>query len=147
MILDKLVNLKKYVAMNPYFQQVVEYVENNDLAAHPAGKEVINGSDLFVNFALAKGKTKEQARLETHDQMLDIQIPINTAETMGYTPRADLPAQPYDADKDITFYDGLAEQYVTVHPGEFAIFFPQDGHAPCISDEPEIQKVIFKVRC
>jgi beta-galactosidase beta subunit len=26
------------------------------------------------------------------------------------------------------------------------IFFPQDGHAPCIIDEPEIKKAIFKVK-
>jgi beta-galactosidase beta subunit len=26
------------------------------------------------------------------------------------------------------------------------IFFPQDGHAPCISDKAEIKKAIFKVK-
>ncbi|MBR3398726.1 MAG: YhcH/YjgK/YiaL family protein, partial [Prevotella sp.] len=31
-------------------------------------------------------------------------------------------------------------------PGEFAIFFPQDGHAPCISQEEGIKKAIFKVK-
>jgi beta-galactosidase beta subunit len=29
---------------------------------------------------------------------------------------------------------------------QMAIFFPQDGHAPCISDAPEIKKAIFKVK-
>ena len=48
--------------------------------------------------------------------------------------------------EDITFYPGLAETYVTVQPGQFAIFFPWDGHAPCVSDAPEIRKVIFKVK-
>jgi len=27
-----------------------------------------------------------------------------------------------------------------------AIFFPQDGHAPCISSEPTIKKAIFKIK-
>ena len=27
-----------------------------------------------------------------------------------------------------------------------AIFFPQDGHAPCITGAPEIKKAIFKVK-
>jgi beta-galactosidase beta subunit len=35
---------------------------------------------------------------------------------------------------------------VTVKPGQIVIFFPQDGHAPCIIDEPEIKKAIFKVK-
>jgi beta-galactosidase beta subunit len=27
-----------------------------------------------------------------------------------------------------------------------AIFFPQDGHAPCIIEKDEIKKAIFKVK-
>lgn len=146
MIVDTLNNLEKYVALNPRFQQVVDFIKATDLAAHAPGKVQIDGADLFANFCVAQGKTAEQAKLETHDVMIDIQLPISCAETMGYTPRTALPDQPYDAEKDISFYPGGAEQYITVHPGEFAIFFPQDGHAPCISSEKEIQKVIFKVK-
>ncbi|MBR3455852.1 MAG: YhcH/YjgK/YiaL family protein [Bacteroidaceae bacterium] len=146
MVLDSLDNLEKYVSLNPLFTDVLEYIRNNDLAQHEPGKVFIKGNDLFVNYSIAKGKTTEEAKLESHDKMIDIQIPISCAETMGYTPRKDLPEVPYDADKDISFYEGPAQQYVTVEPGSFAIFFPQDGHAPCISQESQIQKIIFKVK-
>ena len=146
MILDTLDNLHKYVALNPRIQKVVDFIRENDLKAVPQGKVKIDGDDVFGNFQTLKGKTREEAKLETHNVMLDIQVPFNTAETMGFTPRKDLPETPYDADNDITFYEGLAEQYITVRPGEFAIFLPQDGHAPCISEGKEIQKVIFKVK-
>ena len=146
MILDTLDNLCKYVVLNPRIQQVVEFIAKNDLAAIPSGKVQIDGDDVFGNFQTLKGKEKEAAKLETHNVMLDIQIPFNTEETMGYTPRCLLPEGEYNAQGDITFYEGLAEQYVTVHPGEFAIFLPQDGHAPCIAPGKEIQKVIFKVK-
>lgn len=146
MILDSLDNLHKYVALNPRIQTVVDFIKANDLAVVPAGKVQIDGDDVFGNFQTLKGKTKEEAKLETHNVMLDIQVPISTAETMGYTPRRDLPAATYNAENDITFYEGRAEQYVTVHPGEFAIFLPQDGHAPCIAPGKEVQKVIFKVK-
>ena len=56
-----------------------------------------------------------------------------------------LPDAEYNSVKDITKYEGMADTYVTCKPGEFAIFFPQDGHAPCISDAAEIKKAIFKV--
>ena len=69
------------------------------------------------------------------------------AETFGYTPLCDLPPFEYNAEKDITKYgDTKAQTYVTVKPGQFAIFFPQDGHAPCITDDAEIKKAIFKVK-
>lgn len=146
MIIDSLENLTKYVQLNPLFCKVVEYINTHDLSEQPEGKQVIDGDDLYVNFSLAKGKTHIEAKLESHDAMIDIQIPLSCTEVMGYTPRKDLPEQPYNAEKDITFYKGLAQQYIAVSPGMFAIFFPQDGHAPCIAEDDIIKKVIFKVR-
>ena len=111
------------------------------------GKYPICGDDLFLNLTTAKGKAPDAAVLETHNQMIDIQIPLSTAETYGYTPRQDLPEAEYNAEKDITkIPDLIAQDYITCSPGMFAIFFPQDGHAPCISMEPAIKKAIFKVK-
>ncbi len=146
MIIDTIENLGLYAALNPLFPKVVEYIQHTDLNAQEPGKVQIQGTDLFVNYNTSKGKTPEQARIETHNKMIDIQIPLNVPETMGYTPRTLLPAAEYNAEKDITFYPGLAQTYVTLKPGQFAIFFPEDGHAPCVSEAAEIKKVIFKVK-
>ena len=145
MVIDTLDNLEKYVSLNPLFKDVVDFVKANDLDSLEPGKYEIKGSDLFVNIQVAKGKTKEVAVLETHKKMIDIQIPLSAEETYGYTPLCNLPEAEYNSVKDITKYEGAADTYVTCKPGEFAIFFPQDGHAPCISEEPEIKKAIFKV--
>lgn len=145
MIIDTIENLGKYVSLNPLFKDVAEFIEANDLNTLEDGKHFIKGADLFVNIQRAKGKTREQALLETHKKMIDIQIPLSTSETYGYTPLNSLPDADYNEEKDITKYCGAADTYITCKPGEFAIFFPQDGHAPCISDEPEIKKAIFKV--
>ena len=51
----------------------------------------------------------------------------------------------YDTAKDRTFYKGLAQDYLTIKPGMFALFFPQDGHAPGVTPD-EIKKLIVKVR-
>ena len=146
MIIDSLQNFQAYVSLNPLFPKVVEFLKSHDLNALEAGKYEIVGKDLFVNIQMAKGKAPDEAVLETHDKMIDIQIPLSAAETFGYTPREALPKAAYNAEKDITFYDESAQQYVTIQPGMFVIFFPQDAHAPCISEASEIQKVIFKVK-
>lgn len=147
MIIDTIENLGKYVALNPLFADVVEFLKNNDLQTIEEGKHFIKDKDLFVNIQVAKGKTHEAAVLETHIEMIDIQIPITCEETFGYTPLCDLPDFEYNAEKDITKYgDTKAQTYVTVKPGQFVIFFPQDGHAPCIINQPEIKKAIFKVK-
>lgn len=146
MIIDSLSNLKDYISLNPLFQDVVDYINSIDLKKQEQGIVKIKGDDLYANFTIAKGKTKEQAKLETHDKMIDIQIPIGTTETMGYISRVILPESVYDPINDITFYNEKPENFFNVNVGEFVIFFPQDAHAPCISHEEQIQKVIFKVK-
>ena len=147
MIIDTIDNLGKYVALNPLFADVVEFLNSHDLQTLEAGKYPIKDKDLFLNLQVAKQRTKETAFLETHIEMIDIQIPVSAAETFGYTPLCDLPAFEYNAEKDITKYgDTQPQTFVTVQPGQFAIFFPQDGHMPCITDAPEIKKAIFKVK-
>lgn len=146
MILDTLENFGKYVSLNPLFPKVLEYLQNTDLMAQEPGCVNIDGNKLFVNHNVAKGKTVVQARMETHNAMIDIQIPLSCPEVIGYIPRQYLSRAEYDATKDITFYLDRPEQYITVHPGEFVIFFPEDGHAPCISPVPEYKKVIFKIK-
>jgi YhcH/YjgK/YiaL family protein len=147
MIIDTIENLSHYVALNPLFADVVGFLKANDLQTMEPGKYPIKDKDLFLNLQVAKQRTKETAFLETHIEMIDIQIPVSAAETFGYTPLCDLPAFEYNVEKDITKYgDTKPQTFVTVQPGQFAIFFPQDGHMPCITDAPEIKKAIFKVK-
>lgn len=147
MIIDTLDNLAKYEAVNPLFKDVVEFIKQNDLNKLETGKHEIKGKDLFVNIQAAKGRTPDAAVIETHRRMIDIQIPLDGPETFGYTPLCRLPEVEYNDEKDITKYgDLMAESFIDCQPGMFAIFFPQDGHAPCISMAPEIKKAIFKVK-
>lgn len=147
MVVDILENLEKYASLNPLFAQAVDFLKSQDLHSLEVGKTELKGKDLVVNVAQTNPKTKEQAKLETHNEFIDIQIPLSGTEVMGYTPAKDcLPVDAtYNAEKDITFFDGLAETYITVKPGMFAIFFPQDGHAPGITSDG-VKKVIVKVK-
>ena len=147
MIIDTIDKLGMYTALNPLFAEVIDFLKGHDLQTLEAGKYPIKDKDVFLNLQLAKGRSQEAAVLETHIEMIDIQIPISGEETFGYTPLQDLPEFEYNAEKDITKYGETKSQtYVTVKPGQFVIFFPQDGHAPCITPAPEIKKAIFKVK-
>lgn len=146
MIIDKIENLFKYIDMNPLFADVVKFLENNDLNTLEEGKHEIKGTDLFVNVQAKPGKKLQDAVLEYHKKMIDIQIPVSDSETFGYTPVDELPEAEFDEHKDIAKLPGLeAQTYVTINPGQMAIFFPQDGHAPCISESGCLRKVILKI--
>ncbi|MDL2213223.1 YhcH/YjgK/YiaL family protein [Bacteroides sp. OttesenSCG-928-D19] len=147
MIVDKLENLEKYAVLNPLFPRVIDFLATTDLSSLEPGKIELEGNNLFISIVQAEEKTKEMAKLETHNEFIDIQIPLSGTETMGYTPGKDCqPADaPYNPDKDITFFEGLADTYLTIKPGMFAIFFPQDGHAPAITPAG-VKKAIVKVK-
>lgn len=147
MIVDTLDHFENYVAINPLFADVLKFMKENDLNTLEEGKHFIKDKDLFVNITTATGKSEDDAVFETHKVMLDIQIPLDAPESYGYIPLADMPAAEYNEQKDVTKYPGLkGETLVNCKPGEFAIFFPQDGHQPCIGTG-SIRKAIFKVKC
>lgn len=145
MIIDTLENLEKYIAVNPLFAQVAAFVKSNDLPSLPTGRIILSGDDLYLNVVEAAPKDKADAKLETHRQMIDIQIPLTADETMGYAPLSVLAPASYDETDDISFYPEPASQYITVSPGMFVVFFPEDAHAPAIS-AGGLRKIIFKVR-
>ena len=147
MIIDTIDNLVKYADMNPLFAEVVDFLKQHDLQAMEAGSYQIKGDDVALKLQVAEQRTKETCFIESHQKMIDIQIPITCEETYGYSPLEELPEATYVAEKDMTIYEGVKpKEYVTLAPGMMVIFFPQDGHAPCIIDEPEIKKAIFKVK-
>ena len=143
MVVDRLENIEKYTLLHPLFEQAIDFLKSHDLHSLEIGKTELKGKDLLVNVAQTNPKEKENAKLETHKDYIDIQIPLSGTEIMGYTAAQDcLPVDaPYNAEKDITFFEGLAEDYIAVKPGMFAIFFPQDGHAPGITPDG-VKKII-----
>ena len=132
MVVDRLENIEKYASLNPLFAQAIEFLKSHDLNALEVGKTELKGKDLLVNVAQTKPKTKEDAKLETHKDFIDIQIPLSGTEIMGYTAAKDCMPEdaPYNAEKDITFFTGLAESYIEVKPGMFAIFFHKTDMLP-----------------
>ena len=146
MVLDLLENLKNYAALNPNFAKAVEFIENNDLAALPLGRNEICGDLVFANVMEVAPKSKQEARLEIHRRYIDIQVPVTGDEIMGYSPLAQLPAVEFDEAGDFALYpvEQRAREFFNVRKGEFVIFFPQDGHAPAITDAP-LKKIVIKV--
>lgn len=146
MVLDSLENIKSYEALNPHFSKVIEFLATADLASLSLGRNEICGDTVYANVMEVKPKAKEEAFIEIHRRYIDIQIPISTDETMGYTPISELPEADYDSAGDVAIYPVgvLARDYFNVHKGEFVIFFPQDGHAPAITPMP-LKKVVIKV--
>ena len=148
MIIDKLENGHFYDSLNPRFKAAFNFLLSNDLLALEPGKIQLEGSDLVVNVNNFKGKAEEDCRMESHLNFIDIQLPVNNDEFMGWKARKDLQkvTTAYNPEKDVEFYADAASSLFVVPSGHFAIFFPEDGHQPGIAPGKEYRKIIVKVR-
>lgn len=145
MIIDRVENIERYSALHPLFAQAFSFLLSEDLCSYQQGRIVLKEDNLYVNVDQTSPKQKTEAKLETHNKFIDIQFPLSGTEMIGYAPRVDLEEAHYNAAKDITFYDTPATNYFVLRPGMFAIFFPEDAHAPAISDTG-VKKIVIKVR-
>lgn len=147
MIVDDVKNGMKYSSLNPRFAKAFEFLNNENLAALPLGKVVLDGDDMWANVVEIKGNTAETAIMEVHRNFIDIQVPVSKTERFGWKALDKLtePKEAYNADKDCAFFADEASLFLDLKPLEFAVFFPEDGHQPGIVEGPH-KKIIIKVR-
>ena len=148
MIIDTLQNAPKYFSAHPLFAKAFEYISQTDLANAADGKTDI-ADGLKAIFSNSPGKTQEVscAKFECHNKNIDIQLCINGLETIGWKPREKCvtPNGDYNIEKDVQFYSDAPDTFFQLTNGQFAIFFPEDVHAPMIG-EGTIKKLVIKVR-
>lgn len=150
MIIDTISNAQKYFSMHPLFEQAFAFISSTDLVNAPDGKQEIS-EGLKAIFSNAPGKTAEAslAKFECHNKNIDIQLCISGVETIGWTPREKCvtPNGDYNAEKDVQLYHDKADTFFQLTDGQFAIFFPEDVHAPMIGDQENlIKKLVIKVK-
>lgn len=148
MIIDTLNNASKYYSLHPSFAKAFEYINQNDLANLADGvSEISEGLKVIVN--TANGKTREVSldKFECHDKNIDIQLCVKGLETIAWKPREKCitPNGDYNPEKDVRFFSDAPDMFFQLTDGQFAIFFPEDVHAPMIGED-EIKKVVIKVK-
>jgi biofilm protein TabA len=143
---SKLQHAERYFNMHPEFEKAFAFLRQDNLAKLPAGRHEIDGDRLFCIISEGPGRSRAEAKLEAHRKYIDIQYVIAGTDEMGWKPTADCKIidTEYDADKDIMFFKDRPDSWTNVPAGSFVIFFPQDAHAPLVS-EGEIHKAVLKV--
>jgi YhcH/YjgK/YiaL family protein len=147
MIVDQLVHAPLYRALHARFAMAFDYLAATSLATLPAGRQTIQGDELFALVNDYLTQPQEKCRFEAHRRYIDIQLMVRGIERIGV---ADLSAmkddEPYVAERDVAFFHGEGDM-ITLREGTFAIFFPHDAHQPGITLAEPVQcrKVVVKV--
>ena len=149
MIVDTIPNASKYFNVHPLFEKAFEYIQHTDLNTIEMGRYEIDGSNLKAIFSNKNGMTATEsiAKFECHNKFIDIQLCIDGVEQLGWKPREKCTIENggYNEEKDVQFYSDEPDTYFQLTNGQFAIFFPEDVHAPMIGDGP-IKKLVIKVK-
>ena len=152
MIFDSLEQSDLYVSIHPGFEPAFRYLRTLDTTNLKDGRSLIRGDRLYAVFSDGQGKGRAGTRLETHDRYIDIQFtPIIRGTTspaedeIGWSARStcEQRSEGYDAERDIEFYTGGPDAWITLREGFFAVFFPGDAHAPLATEGP-VRKVVVK---
>lgn len=146
MIIDNLSNAANYFNLHPLFEKAFDFIKELNMETLQNGNVEIDGAHLKASIVEISLKPANEAKLETHKKHIDIQVPVTGAETFGWKSLSTLNQSEngYDETNDIEFYADAPSTHVTLLPGEFVIFSPEDGHAPLIG-EGNIQKIILKI--
>ena len=146
MILSTLKQAERYVGLHPRFARAFEYLMSTDLKSLPPGKHAVEGEEIFVIVEACKGRTRGEAKLECHRRYIDIQLVLEGVDEMGWKPLAECidQATDFNVERDIQFFNDTPSTWVTTQAGSFCIFFPDDAHAPLVSDGM-IHKAIMKI--
>lgn len=148
MIIDSIINAGKYSSLHPLFAKAFEFINATDLANAADGKSDV-AEGLKAIFSNGPGKTAAAslAKFECHDKNIDIQLCISGIETIYWKPREKCVTAngEYNPEKDVRFFSDAPDTSFQLTNGQFAIFFPEDVHAPMIGDGT-IKKLVIKVK-
>ncbi|MDD2652045.1 MAG: YhcH/YjgK/YiaL family protein [Sulfurimonas sp.] len=115
-------------------------------------KYEIDGDDIFAIVMSYNTLKREDAVIESHQKYVDIQATLRGIEGFECFGIDTLAIKtPYDAAKDIAFYEknAIPHSRINVTEGCFVMFFPHDAHMPClrVADKHEhIKKVVIKIK-
>ena len=152
MILDRLENAAQYRPMGANIAAALDYLRRTDFSQMPVGRHEVDGDRVFAIVQRYRPKPLAQIAWEAHRQYIDVQYVAAGMERMGYVPLGDglTVRQPYVAEKDAILFDADGQLFM-VSAGQFAIFAPNDVHAPGLTtgtadDSAEVCKVVMKCR-
>ena len=152
MILDRLQNAEMYKGLGKEIAAALDYLRRTDFSKLSEGRYDIDGDRVFAMVQRYQTKPTTKLAWEAHRRYIDVQYVAEGCERIGYATLSETTSveKAYDSENDYVLYKATGDLF-TVSAGSFAIFAPQDLHAPCLAvGGPEtlapVCKVVVKCR-
>lgn len=148
MVYDKIDNIETYKGLSgdiyeglKFLQQVSQEIENCVHIINTRVKAIVSEYET---------KPVNENGYEAHKKYIDIQYLLKGTEKICCLPIEKLQeTKAYSEENDAAFYAAnFPAQEMILGNGYFAIYFPQDGHMPCLSVNvtEKVKKVVVKIQ-
>ena len=145
MIYDTIKNLKSYTALNPAFEAIAKFIEENDLASMECGGyDVAEG----IKVGISEYEPATGGDFEAHRDFHDLQYAITGEEAIDVLP-IEFAKESTGYKPDIEFFTSqtASATRISLAEGTFVFLAPQDTHKPCIKmNSTKIKKAVFKIK-
>ncbi len=147
MIYDTLDNLHKYDKI--VTPEILDFVKS--LNVNSACRRYEISDKVYANIEEYCTKSEFESSLEGHRKYIDIQLLIYGEERINFINIDGLKIlKNYDCEKDILFYKKPKAELnkIYLNGTNFAIFYPDDAHAPQITTlnlQNNVKKVVIKI--
>lgn len=138
-----------YSQLNKYFAPALEAARKAMASLPETGRYDIDGDECYYMIQRYDAKSPFEAQFESHREYIDIQIMLCGEEIIRFeTPDKLSLAKEYEPDYEL-FKMNKDYDSVRLCPGDFAVIYPGEPHAPCIRAEGtdgKIVKMVVKIR-
>ena len=145
MILDKLENAEKYYSINPGFKKAFEFLKQSNVDKLEDRTD-IDGDNVFALMVRAETTGDETAQIEVHEKYIDIQYAVEGTTEFGWKALQDcaLVKESFNKENDCGLFTDNPDAQFSILPGQFVVFFPEDGHAP-MGGKGISRRIVIKV--
>ncbi|MDD2479960.1 MAG: YhcH/YjgK/YiaL family protein [Victivallaceae bacterium] len=151
MIYDFNENWKTYSGgKQKIWRQAFKFINSASLEI-PDGRHNIDGENIFAMVSSYETRSLHESKVEMHREFIDVQTLLSGREMIFYNPLPSLKRDgKFNTVKDCGFYERNMNTAVPlpITPGLFAVFFPEEGHMPCVcfAETPEpVKKIVIKI--
>ena len=147
MILDKIENAKQYQGLSLRIKKALRYISKTDFTKLENGTYDIVKDEIFAIVNRFETVDVITEKPEVHRKYIDVQYVFEGEEMLGFAIKKDQKVfKEYNSEEDFELYDADLD-LVKFEKGMFAIFFPDDLHAPSVHIErpTSASKVVVKI--
>jgi len=146
MVVDHIENAERYYLLHPAFAEAFDFLRQHYSSDLQPGRHEVDGERIYMMSVRGNGQGHNETVMEAHRKYIDIHLTLEGIDEIGWKPRAHCAKRhtEYEAEGDCELFKDESEWWTPLPAGTFAIYFPEDAHAPMVG-QGFVRKLVAKI--